>query len=68
MTTKEERNRAEKEARETKRRLLNQERSKKFLNKVKDKVTDNKNVSPVSKITRAAKAREDIYKQFDSNF
>jgi len=68
MPTKEERNKAEKEARETKRKLLDQQRSKKFLNKVKNKLTDKKNVSPVSKITRAAKAREDLYKQFDSNF
>ena len=35
MPTKEERNQAEKEAEETKRRLLNQQRSKKFLNKAK---------------------------------
>tara|TARA_E500000331_G_scaffold353651_1_gene404802 strand:+ start:1277 stop:1453 length:177 start_codon:yes stop_codon:yes gene_type:complete len=35
MPTKEERNRAEKEAEETKRRLINQQRSKKFLNTAK---------------------------------
>jgi len=35
MPTKDERNRAEKEARETKRRLLDQQRSKKFLNQAK---------------------------------
>ena len=55
-------------AKETKRRLLNQQRSKKFLKGLKKKITDKKNVSPVSKITRAAQAREDIYKQFNSNF
>ena len=35
MPTKEERNQAEKEAMETKRRLLDQQRSKKFLNQAK---------------------------------
>jgi len=35
MPTKDERNRAEKEARETKRRLLDEQRRKKFLNQAK---------------------------------
>ena len=68
MPTKEERNRAEKEARETQRRLLDQQRSKKFLKSLRDKATDSKNVSPVSNITRASKAREELYKQFQKGY
>lgn len=68
MPTKEERNKAEKEARETKRRLDDQQRSKKFLNSLRDKSTDSKNVSPVSNITRASKAREDMYKKFQQGY
>ena len=68
MPTKEERNRAEKEARETQRRLLDQQRSKKFLKSLRDKATDSKNVSPVSNITRASKAREELYKQFQQGY
>jgi len=41
MSTKEERNKAEKEARETKRRLLDQQRSRNFLNKAKKTVGGN---------------------------
>jgi hypothetical protein len=58
MPTKEERNRAEKEAEETKRRLLNQQRSKKFLNKAKKTKLGNM----VGKRTNA------IDEAFNSNF
>ena len=68
MPTKDERNRAEKEARETKRRLLDEQRSKKFLNSLRDKVTESKNVSPVSNITRAAKSREEMYRKFQQGY
>ena len=58
MPTKEERNKAEKEARETKRRLLDQQRSRKFLNKAKKTKLGN----------MVGKRTDAINKAFEENF
>ena len=58
MSTKEERNKAEKEARETKRRLVNQQRSRDFLNKAKKTVGGN----------LVGKRTDAINKAFQENF
>ena len=58
MSTKEERNKAEKEARETKRRLLDQQRSRKFLNKAKKTKLGN----------MVGKRTDAINKAFEENF
>jgi len=42
--------------------------SQKVVDAIKKKVTDKKNKSPVSNITRAAQKREAIYKDFYDNF
>ena len=58
MPTKDERNRSEKEANETKRRLLDQQRSRKFLNKAKQTKLGN----------MVGKRTDAINKAFNENF
>ena len=39
-------------------------KKKTVLQRIKDRITNKKNVSPVSKITRAAQEREKFYNQY----
>ena len=44
--------------------MADKKKKKTVLQRIKDRIENKKNVSPVSKITRAAREREKFYEQF----
>ena len=44
--------------------MADKKKKKTVLQRIKDRIENKKNVSPVSEITRAAREREKFYEQF----